>query len=130
MIEYPSGKFIKEITDEELLKALKVVRDTPAFQFPELGICAGVEMYYNGQGFIFDSADGQELKHLMSLWPKFSGRAFYPVPSVDPSGSPDGIYHACRDMWNQETEYGKLRWELLEFCIQRLEDRIYEDKVS
>lgn len=130
MIEYPSGKFIKEITDEELLKALKVVRDTPAFQFPELGICAGVEMYYNGQGFIFDSADGQELKHLMSLWPKFSGRTFYPVPSTNEGQDAYGAFHECIACWDKNTEYGQLRWELLDFCIQRLEDRIYEDKVS
>ena len=130
MIEYPSGKFIKEITDEELLKALKVVRDTPAFQFPELGICAGVEMYYNGQGFIFDSADGQELKHLMSLWPKFSGKAFYPVPSMTEGMDACDEFQNCMNCWSRETAYGQLRWELLEFCIQRLEDRIYKDKVS
>ena len=130
MIDYKTGNLIGACTDELLLEALKAIKNDETLRAYDTGICSGLDSYFRRMGCFTSSTESCEMRHLMSLWPKFSGRAFYPVPSVDPSGSPDGIYHACRDMWNQETEYGKLRWELLEFCIQRLEDRIYEDKVS
>lgn len=130
MTEYLTGRYIGACADELLLRILKIIRDDEQYRIPNLGICAGVDMYCQEQNWVFDSNDGLELRHIMSLWPKFSGKTFYPVPSTDPEYDSLEMYLDCDDTWNQETEYGQLRWELLNFCIHRLEDRIYEDKVS
>lgn len=130
MIEISSGAFIGHCQDELLLTMLQAIRDDPLLRSHELGICGGVDLYCCGKGWIFDSTDGLELKHLMSLWPKFSGKAFYPVPSMTEGRDACDEFQNCMNCWSRETAYGQLRWELLEFCIQRLEDHIYEDKVS
>ncbi len=117
-------------TDGLLLEILNAVHSDEDYRQPDMGICAGVDRYCEDHNWIFDSMDGLELRHLMSLWPKFSGRTFHPVPSTDPDRDSRDMYMDCDDCWNKDTEYGQLRWELLEFCIQRLEDRIYEDGVS
>lgn len=130
MIDYKTGALIGACTDEEMLDALRAVRDEQKFQPRELGICGGVDLYFDEQGKLVDSADGNNLRDLMSLWPKSSGHRYYPVPPVLERHSASDAFHECIACWDKNTEYGQLRLELLDFCIQRLEDRIYEDKVS
>jgi len=64
----------------------------------------------------------EELGALFEAWPKRSGSLTYPVPSAD------SLTCACRAFLDAEEtgtlwqgEYGKLRMELLDFCIAQLE---------
>ena len=117
-------------TDEKLLQIMEAIRDNPDFREDKMGICGGVDLYGHSEGWVFESSDSYDLRYLMSLWPKFSGKDFYPVPSTTGGVDAHDAFHSCMECWNKNTEYGQLRWELLEFCIERLKDRIYEDKIS
>lgn len=75
------------------------------------------------------------MREIFKVWPKFSGDLDYPIPSHevvngDNSGR-DGLSHrdmyrhisACRlySMYDRNTEYGRLRLELLDFVIECVE---------
>ncbi len=123
-----SNRYLK-LTDEMLLEALKAIKIESSLRDDTTGICSSVDTYFGRKGYYTQSSDTYEIRRLMSYWPKFSGKDFYPVPSPDPDKSSHDYFHECHDMWNQETQYGKLRWELLNFCIQRLEDQLKGNKV-
>lgn len=79
----------------------------------DIGIC--------GQLFI-PHEDWVLLNNIFTKWPKFSGVLSYPIPL---SGtSPEAAYttYSIRrwNMWDKTEEYGKLRHELLDFCISYL----------
>ena len=66
------------------------------------------------------------LLHLMQLWPGSSGHANFPVPANRTDTSPKAAYHKymesnTKQMWDRNTEYGQLRWELLEWLIEELQ---------
>jgi hypothetical protein len=52
-----------------------------------------------------------------SLWPEFSGDLVFPVSH--PSMTPGEAYMLIDDIWDRETEYGRARWRLLDFLIER-----------
>lgn len=130
MISMTHSGRVKPLDDKTLLEALTSIHDDESLRNDDTGICSSIDSFFNRRGYYTSSEDTHEIRYLMSLWSKFSGKVFYPVPSTNPRLDASEIFFATQDMWNQETEYGKLRWELLEFCIKRLEDRIYEDRVS
>lgn len=52
-------------------------------------------------------------------WPKFSGDFNYPI--WDRMSTPREQFWDARDsgnLWNNSTEYGRLRWELLAFLLE------------
>jgi hypothetical protein len=59
------------------------------------------------------------LKSIMIQWPKYSGRVTYPVPDPE-NRSPFFPYHETHNLWEWESKYNCLRWELLDFCIEYL----------
>lgn len=59
-------------------------------------------------------------------WPKFSGDIEYPVPH--PERRPREAYDKSLRMWERDTEYGKNRWELLEFIIGEVEKACHKEK--
>lgn len=66
------------------------------------------------------------LLHLMQLWPGSSGHIDYPVPASRIDTSPKAAYHKymesnTKQMWDRNTEYGQLRWELLKWLIEELQ---------
>lgn len=102
-----------------LLQILKAVAVSPN---KNTGICDNVrfktfEIYHN---YTLDEELGAELDRLMALWPKFSGSVVFPV--VHPTEpSPVKAYDlakVCGELWSGE--YGELRKELLQFCIDTL----------
>ena len=99
-----------------LLGALKNVYKNPNCL---AGICYQVESQYD-----YTELDlvVEALICLFVKWPKFSGQVTYPVRH--PILSPFDAYQETHDMWDKETEYGRNRWELLEFCINELEKEI------
>lgn len=130
----------------DLLAALLVIRDkiesghTPSMR----GICEEVKIVVNCK-FLLHL--GPPLKCLMLSWPKYSGNIKYPIPSpkyvnpLEPDSviqfTPKEIYtkHLIKERFPfvnpvlsfdnfYDGEYGKLRIELLEFCIKRLEKKL------
>lgn len=78
---------------------------------PYVGICRHIQD--DQQQYVFNG--------LCKEWPKYSGDKEYPVPSVDPDDTPRDAYNASGDEV-YEGEYGALRLELVDYCIDRLEN--------
>ena len=99
------------------LKALQI-RVASGTNHKDEGIC------YN---LFLDHCSGEleALNELFTLWPKFSGNVGYPIYSGSlrhASAKNEYIFYQRRSsLWDEKTEYGKLRIELLQFCIDYLE---------
>lgn len=52
------------------------------------------------------------LGKLFVEWPKFSGNTAYPI---------GWLARVSATLWDRNTEYGQLRWELLEWLIKELQ---------
>lgn len=99
---------------KELLEILQdIKKNGPSVK--SFGICANVHRALGNPG-------QEELKDLMAEWPKFSGRRAYPIgiEGIDPAWS----FLFVKNYWDKETEYGRLRWELLDFLITMLEQEL------
>lgn len=76
-------------------------------------------------GNLFLDQRSKDVEELFMLWPKFSGYVLYPVDSKGHTfrhAKDRFIYYQNIDkLWDEKTEYGKLRRELLQFCIDYLE---------
>lgn len=59
------------------------------------------------------------LDELFKTWPKYSGNGEFPIQVEDED--PEAAYLYCKKMWDKSTEYGQLRWELLDHCIAQLQ---------
>lgn len=81
-----------------------------------VGICGNL----SHGGLAGDEPD-DVLEEAFRAWPKFSGNADYPVPSPEHGLSNEGAY-LFLNLW--DGEYGKLRLELLDFCIEYAERRV------
>ena len=79
------------------------------------------EDYSSGSGICYRLDLGQytsthKLIGLMAQdWQKHSGYFDYPVPGV--VVSPVCMYHATHDLWDRKTEYGRNRWELVQYLL-------------
>lgn len=96
LIDYRTSKLKEQL---EKLKDLKA-----SVPFKSQGICA-----YSS---VFLVAD------LSQHWPKHSGNELFPVPH--PEATPVYAY-SHYPKWDKDTEYGRNRYELLEFLIEQLE---------
>ena len=99
------------------LKALQI-RVASGTNHKDEGICYNL--------FLDDcSVEFEALNELFTLWPKFSGNVGYPIYSGSlrhASAKNEYIFYQHRSsLWDEKTEYGKLRIELLQFCIDYLE---------
>lgn len=84
------------------------------------GICHNVII---GVGFSFhtETEAVKLVSRLAVLWPKFTGNYQFPVPG--------GSYiqaQQSRTLWDKSTQYGKNRWELLDFLIEQVQAMIQE----
>ena len=64
--------------------------------------------------------------YLMQQWPGHSGGINFPVPANRTDTSPEAAHHKymesnTKQLWDRNTEYGQLRWELLEWLIEELQ---------
>lgn len=118
-------------TNEILLEALKHVHQSPKNSQREwsFGICFYVLDCLHQLGVASSDLDiiEERMDKLFRIWPHYSGDLDYPVPGEDSSlMSPreEFDYHLDNNlsMWDKSTEYGQLRWDLLEFMIKELED--------
>lgn len=114
-----TDEYIGELTSALLLEALKAVKEDSTLRCYSIGICCAVEHFFMRKGIQLQECDGNTLRSIMRKWPKYSGRSYYPIPAVT-EPDPYFEYHKHADLWSKKTEYGRLRWELLEFCIKVL----------
>lgn len=125
----------------ELLQCLLVVKDysegkkvfdcIPVYRFRGWGICRAVT---NVKGLLFPHLGTpgiiqmqDEMERLFAAWPKFSGSVLFPVPATDErfwhfTHSEEHQFMKTEDFW--EGDYGQLRKELLDFCIQTLQQEL------
>ena len=62
---------------------------------------------------------------LLKTWDKYEMDYIYPVPSPDAGITAEEKYikeARANNLWNKNTEYGKLRYELLDFIEEYLKD--------
>lgn len=108
------------LTDKKVLQALKAIRRNKKLRRNAIGICGAVKLYLKESSDIIVTIRDQDVLHrLMKDWPKHSGVTEFPICAY--GVSPMKEFTSCFDMWNPDTPYGQLRWELLEWLINKLE---------
>lgn len=87
------------------------------------GICWNVECHCIskfGEGGFTEALKGiRKIMHdVFHRFPKFSGDEVFPIP-----GGANEYYKAVGNntLWDKSSEYGQLRWELLDFMIETLQ---------
>lgn len=119
---FPSGQYDKQLL-VQLHNTLVRVRTEHA---EDVGICAAVDHLWDrsvGPSFFTEAV--YVLKDLFKSWPHFSGFRSYPISYG--KSCPMDAYDDAADrskLWSIETRYGRLRYELLEFCINTLATEI------
>ena len=120
----------------ELLEALKYVATRAGectwTEARSVGICGSVFDYFAVNRTADCSVSlrwAQDyLTQLFAKWPKHSGDKVYPVPHpTESSGTAYDDAEETESLWDPSTEYGALRWELLEFCISELEKELNDE---
>ena len=114
------------ITKQDMLAALIEVRENP-YRHQYGGICSNVQT-----ALWFDDVSIQDIVDFLApyfrRWPKYSGERNYPVPHPDKNA--DVAYFVTEKRFDQSTEYGRNRWELLHFLIEELEKEIGQDAAA
>lgn len=107
-----------------ILNTLRECKATPLSR-RHGGICAVIHDAVRGFEDASDLVEDcdNELEVLFRKWPQFSGHPYYPVPSPFEELDAQDVYEETdsESMWNPNHPYGKLRWELVDFCIAELE---------
>lgn len=94
-----------------LLDELKPIKEYGP-RYPDFGICHQLTLPAHRKVFTL----------LVPQWPKFSGDAIFPIPCPKGGFAEEAYYaHTYGQMWDKGGEYGRLRWELLDWCIAELE---------
>lgn len=99
----------------DLLTALKQLRENGPHN-RSAGICSQFDLYG-----LYSSEERQQFRASFKTWPHYSGDPSFPVPS------PDGLTYAINAyfdksnyLWDRNTEYGRLRWDLLDHIIEEM----------
>ena len=119
MINIRTNK-VTELANKQILSALKAIASNKEYRYHSTGICNAIRHYLvEHSDNYFTVWDSHTIYELMKDWPKHSGVTEFPicVYGVDPMKE----YMGCYDKWDRKTEYGRLRWELLEWLIEKLE---------
>lgn len=100
----------------DLLTALKQLKE----QGPEVattGICGAVKLYS-----AYHVETVWAMQHACRTWPHFSGDVYFPVPAPADQylDCYDYYFERQQDLWDKTTEYGQLRWDLLDHLIKEL----------
>lgn len=83
------------------------------------GICDYVE---SESVLITDEYVEAKLRDLFRSWPHYSGSIVFPIPGG--GDAYEEAYHNGKS-WDRDTEYGALRWNLLEHCIKELRNDLH-----
>ena len=95
----------------QLLKQLKELHAAGP-KDPTLGICQ-----------ITTLETAPYIKGIWEKWPKYSGSLLYPVPAFEGQDSKEAenSFYMNYLLWDKDTEYGRNRWELLEWMIEEIQ---------
>ena len=79
---------------------------------PTLGIC---------QVSTFETA--LYFREIWEKWPKYSGMRLFPVPEFEGQQGKEAedSFYKTHLLWDKDTEYGRNRWELLEWMIKEIQ---------
>lgn len=107
--------------EQVLLAALQELKDKgPTHE--EYGICSNANTLMRSNQVPTDirhHAD-YKLSLLAQQWEHYSGYPFYPVPHTERAADDAYTHYRVAPKWDKNTEYGHLRWELLDFLIATL----------
>lgn len=99
----------------DLLTALKQLRENGP-RIRSAGICSQFDLYGS-----YRSEERRQFRACFETWPHYSGDDSFPVPSPDKSmDAIDAYFYDGNDLWDRDTEYGRLRWDLLDHIIKEL----------
>lgn len=93
----------------DLLTALKQLRENGP-KNRDVGICS--------QFYLYSSEQRRQFRDSFKTWPHYSGDISFPVPGT--AAAIDAYFYDGNDLWDRDTEYGRLRWDLLDHIIKEL----------
>lgn len=96
----------------DLLTALKQLRENGPKNHSG-GICAQFDLYG-----LYSSQERRQFRDSFKTWPHYSGTIGFPVPG--PAAAIDAYIDNQDDLWDRDTEYGRLRWDLLDHVIKEM----------
>ena len=118
-----TGKVCAEDRDtassvRRVVRRVMILTQQDGPRHPTAGICYALSRSYEYQIASHDTGLYMKaaLRAAMMSWPKYSGDFIYPIPGGGMA------YDNHRAKWDRTTEYGRLRWELLDWIIQELAD--------
>lgn len=99
----------------DLLTALKQLRENGP-RIRSAGICSQLDLFN-----LCSAEERQQFRACFKTWPHYSGHISFPVPSPDKSiEAVDAYFDKSTDLWDRDTKYGHLRWDLLDHIIKEL----------
>lgn len=104
----------KDLEKRQLLNELRRVRVWTLEGIYVYGICSAL-------------SKGSLFLHYAHRWARFSGDMAYPVPHPEYAPRPAYAHAVAKgglSFWDKRTEYGRARWELLDFVINQLEQEL------
>lgn len=117
-------------TKQTLLNILLTIKKNgPKYQYT--GICVAVANVMGSLLYIPDRAMEELLSDVMETWPKWSGSRTFPIPGTGGKSKISTYVDFAitrGNMWDPETEYGRLRLELLDHCITYLQSETVTNK--
>lgn len=99
----------------DLLTALKQLRENGP-KNRDAGICSQFDLYG-----LYSTEECRQFRVSFETWPHYYGDISFPVPSPDRSiEAIDAYFDNLGDLWDRGTEYGRLRWDLLDHIIAEM----------
>lgn len=130
-----------------LAQALSNIADAACEETPTYGLCslisAEIDALCDGDDPDFSYTDLANFRYAwinraFEAWDEYSGACQFPVPSLDDPGmsARDAFYLPASDVnapftyaprWDTATEYGRARWRLLAFLLERISEELERD---
>lgn len=99
----------------DLLTTLKQLRENGP-RIRSVGICCQFDLYG-----LHSEEERRLFRASFTTWQHYSGDDSFPVPSPTRSiSAQDYYFDKTIDLWDRDTEYGRLRWDLLDHIIKEL----------
>lgn len=84
---------------------------------PSYGLCHALTY---PRGTRSDLSGDHIVGHYAYTWEEYSGDSEFPVRSYDNNRTCEDQYILTKDLWDKNTEYGRARWRLVDYLINRV----------